>query len=638
MEKPVGISIGLKGPRGLGPRAAAPKRNRRPPTLTEQARRALAQAASVPPTGWLYLLSGTGTAAEPLVANIEYGFPTPGSQIIVWPLTPNPSNELWMLTIDGYIISQLDSNLCMTIVDGNVVANPVTAFGDTSQLWTLETNGTIANQASGQVLTVGNGQNVGVADFDSTLPASQNWSIYPNNPLTAILAQSPDPFPTWASGTDLGNVYAAMMTQLGGGQASFDLRSQYTNLAAPLGAWQATLLTMPCPGWADSGDWSTVQLQLAQELTAAIAVQRLFDNYIQCHQALFSSQEALLNKVIEDASIEVSTTTSGIFAVVLWNILYVAGESNSATATLTNIVQAAINIAQAVNNQGVVATDTFQVAVSDLWNLLAEGFDEILLATATIENELLGDWGMLQASYAQIIDGAQGNLAWPADLTATIVANATIGIQTSLLQVLIPSKYEIFYTSPGNVYGPPPASCLWTTSPANEWFEIGSLSGNTFSFPDYMMQNDILANGVQLESFYWGFNGWSTPMSGGPFAETLTLLVTNQTDQFVTATIGQEGMDDYTMAPISPWQSSSYSWECGSLDGSASVSITDSGGGKLATFQIYQEDGAYTPVVSSQSLTTGYSLTAPVCYPGLDGGPGSACQITILAIGTLGGS
>jgi hypothetical protein len=606
--------------------------------MPEQARRALAQASSTLPSGWIYLLSGTGTPASPLAANLRYGFPNPGSQVIVWPVNApgTQSPNLWMLTTDGYIISQIDANLCMTVDGGNVVTNPVTAFGDPTQLWTIEPNGTIASQSNAQVLTVGADNFVGVTDFDSSLPASQNWSIYPNDPLTTILAQSPVPFPTWSQGTDLGNIYAAIMTQLGGPQPNFDLRAQYTNLAAPLAAWLSTLLTMPMPGWANSGDWATVQQQLAEELTAVTAVQSLFNNYIQFHQAMFSSQEALLNKVIDDASIEVSAPATGLFGVIVWNIIYVIGQTNSLTATLTNIVQAAMNIAQAVNTQGVIASDAFQVAVSDLWNLLNSGFDEISLATATMENTILTDWGMLQATYAQIIDATQGNLAWSAGTMANIVASAAVGIQLSFLQVLVPAKYEIFFLPVGEVYGSPPPSCWWQTSPANEWFEIASLSDGDFSFPDYMMQNDILANNVQLESFYWGFNGWATPMAGGDNDEILTLLVTNQTNQFITATISQDGTT-YTMAPISPWQSSSYTWSCGSLDGSASVIINDSTGGALASFQIYQHKGD-TPIVSGQSTATGFKLTSPVIYTGQSAGPGAACQITILNVATSGGS
>jgi Ricin-type beta-trefoil lectin domain len=599
------------------------------PALTPQVLLGLELSASQP-AGWTYIVSATGTKAAPLVVNIQGGAPTPGSQIIAYPLKPSSPNELWLFTADGYILSALDSSLCLTVVNGNVVANSVTAYGDSSQLWSLPGNGTIVSQANSQVLAVGDNQFVGVVDFDSSSPPAQMWSYFPNNPLPGILAQAPDPFPVWAPGTDLGNAYAAVMTQLGG-NPDFDLRAEYRNLAAPLGAWLSTILAMPLPNGVTSADWNTVQQQLVQELTAAMAVQDLFANYTTCHVALFSSQEAILNKAIDDASILTTSQTSSLFGVIVWSIVYVALEADPDTAVIANIVQGAMNIAKAANDKGVVGTNAFQVEVSALWNLLSEGFDEILQATAAMEKEILSDWGKMQATYAEIIGG--GGLAWPTGMTAGIVANSAFPFQTAMLQALLPSQYLIAFTNTNVSIGGPP-SCTFETP--HEWFEImAPTNETTFSWPEYMMTNDILANNaVSLDFFYFGQGGWATPMSsgGGP-AEALTLMVTNQSNRFVLFSVSQSGMSNYTTAPIAPWQSASFTWKCGSLDGSASVTITDGTGATLATFSIYQADhNGETPEVSGLTVSSGYGLSSPLCRAGYNGYYGASCQATIFAI------
>src|SRR5687768_15750205 len=94
--------------------------------MTPAVREALAATASQPPAGWTYIRSATGTPSAPMVLNIEWASPDSGAQIIVWALTPNSANELWMFTTDGYITSWLHLNMCLTVVGDDVQSMPVT--------------------------------------------------------------------------------------------------------------------------------------------------------------------------------------------------------------------------------------------------------------------------------------------------------------------------------------------------------------------------------------------------------------------------------------------------------------------------------------------------------------------------------
>jgi hypothetical protein len=596
--------------------------------MTPRVRRALADAASQP-SGWTYILSATGTPSAPMAVNIQWNDPNRNAQIIVWPLQPNSPNELWMYTTDGYIISSLKSNMCLTVVGDNVLSIPVTSYKDATQLWSLSDNGTVVSQQDNRVLTVGDpiqggGNFVGVSSLDPSSPPSpsQIWSLYPNNPLAGILRQTQS-FPAYTSG-DTGTAYSAIMSKLSGGQPDFDLRRQYVNLAAPLSAWLSIVLTMPCPDGVDSGAWIQVQQQLAWESTAAIAVQALFENYTLCHLALFSSQEAILNKAIADASIETSATTSSVFGVIVWGIAYTLLQANPVTAVVANLIQAGINAAAAASPDGVVASNAFLTEVSALWNLLDQGFDEILQATALIENEILSDWGKLQMAYAEII-ASQSNFAWATGMTAEIVANSAPGFQVAMLQALVPSKYQIYINA--GTWPTPPASCTWQYG--DQLLVVASTPFNTdTTYPDYMMINDILAdNAVQPELFWLGGGGWATPMAMGGLQ--LTLMVTNQTTRFFTLYVSQDSTERNT-DPVAPWSSGTTSW---TLDGTADARVIDSDGNDVVTFQIKLGDDD-VPDLSVESLAGGYGVSTPVCNVKFDDSrwdAGPSCQITIFA-------
>jgi hypothetical protein len=593
--------------------------------MTPRVRQALADAASQPPAGWIYLFSAIGARTAPLVANISGSSGT--NQLIVWHLQPNEFkfNEMWMFTADGLIISPLGgANLCLTVdSDNNVVANTVVGDGPTSppsQLWSWPGDGTIVSQLNGQALTVlgsAEGAAVGVSDLDQSSEAQQTWSFYPSTPLTRILAQPPVPFPT-STDTNLRDAYGAMMFLLVG-RSDFDLRGQYLNLAAPLGAWQASILTMPRPAAIDNDDWAAVRAQLAGELTAVIAVQALFENYTTCHQALFSSQEAILNKAISDAGITASAQTSGVFGAILWSICYIALQANPDTGFIANIIQCSMNVCAAAA-KGVVASNAFAVEVSALWKLLNQGFDEILAATAVIENDILSDWGRLQATYAEIIAGSPGNLAYATGLTAEIVISSASSFQIAMLQALVPSKYQV-YRLPLNMHiGSPPSSCLWNTT--DQTYEIASNSGGNLSYPDYMMTNDINGNeAVPPELFYRGQGGWATPIDtlGGQYCVTVTL--TNQTNRLVTF-----NLDDVGQYVVPPWGSLAIP-SAGEGNGPVTVNVAVSGVA-LPSFTITPK-GQHPPTVTSPEGWTGYGLTTPVCWGGYEEQSSGSCQITI---------
>ena len=175
---------------------------------------------------------------------------------------------------------------------------------DACQLWVTTGDGIIYNRQNGLVLTVN-----GTYDAKNPKPVpvitsalasepgpDQVWDIGPGKGLQSILAQPGQPFPA-AEGDAA--AYEYVDKQLGLTRTT--LRQQYANLAAPLASYQLALATMT-PG--SFQNWNAIVAQLINELTAAIAVQSLFQQIGSLHVNLGLQQAMGLEQLI--TALEVS--------------------------------------------------------------------------------------------------------------------------------------------------------------------------------------------------------------------------------------------------------------------------------------------------------------------------------------------
>jgi hypothetical protein len=146
------------------------------------------------------------------------------------------------------------------------------------------------------------------------------------------------------------------------------------------------------------------------------------------------------------------------------------------------------------------------------------------------------------------------------------------------------------------------------------------------------MTNYINNGTVNLAEFYMGSNGWPTPIAQWDVSELTTVMITNETADFVTFTVNQEGMGQYTSPPIPPFQSGNFTWNNGGQDGSSTVAVLDYWQTWLGGFEPYQHDDDKL-IFSNQWSIKGYQFS-PAVIGNTNSDPKgymstTACQIAI---------
>src|SRR3954449_7568329 len=87
------------------------------------------------------------TSTQPFVLDVQGSDPSSGSSIITWPeKTTDAQNQLWSMTSDGYIISQLNGYALTLSEEATIFAQPVDDPSYPDQLWSVTNDGYIVNQ------------------------------------------------------------------------------------------------------------------------------------------------------------------------------------------------------------------------------------------------------------------------------------------------------------------------------------------------------------------------------------------------------------------------------------------------------------------------------------------------------------
>jgi hypothetical protein len=607
---------------------------------------------------WSYIQSGLilGPTDPPLVATLQEDT----GNVVLSPMQTSSSNQLWQITPDGRILSASSGNPVMTLgsqLSGGenayyIVTAPSPEQTDSTLQWIFNDQNMFINASNGLALNVEGysaNQSTPLIAYavQSGPPKNEFWSISPASTMTDIMALPPLPLPAFTG--DQGTAYTYICAQLG----IPDLRSLYTNLAVNLSPYLSRILTMPCPtGQVQQADWNSVVAQLTNELTAAPDVQALFTNYETFHTDLFANQNTLLTQLFNDAGMDQKSTSSnvnGIILSVFENVLYTAleavpgvGEGVNFAAVLGNVMEAGVNIGMSVANSGkggFISPDPFNVAYSQLLSQLSGNFEALLSATGYMEHTILTDWSKMQATYSAILSTGQDSLAWPTALTGALVIAATPGYTISVMQMLLPAKYQIFQyqTTDGSALPDPPSSAQWVQSIGNNtWNKYWiATPGNWDDYPSDEAMDDVWNSGVTKADFFQGLAGWGfarcypsgNSVSGGSSIGTdcngLVITITNQTPNPLTVTAfpnnGQgvtvNGPTSQTLQPYGSVSFTGYYANGLAID----IAITDpnlAGSGPVATFtanQPYCRDEAGTVTVDTPVIGMGYQLTTAIC-------------------------
>jgi hypothetical protein len=607
---------------------------------------------------WSYIQSGlpVGPNDPPLVATIQAGT----SSVVLSPMQANSSNQLWQITPDGRILSATGGNPVMTLgsqlsggQNGNyIVTAPSPAKTDSTLQWVFNDQSMFINVSGGLALNVEGGSanpNTSLITYavQDGPPENEVWSISPACPLTGIMAEPPVAFPVFTG--DQGIAYTSICQQLG----VTDLRSEYTNLSVDLGSTYLTPLEsgkVKRPQGVTPADWKTVVTQLENELTAATNVQRVFAQYTDFHTALFPTQSSVLSQLVTDAGMDQGSDppkVGGIVLSVLEGVLYTGleavpgvGAAAKTCAVLGNVMMGGINIGMSVANRGggSISPDPFQVAVSELQGQLNQNFQALLTAMGNMEETILTDWGKMQATYSDILSTGPDSLAWDATLTANLITAAQPGYTISVMQMLLPAKYQIFQyqANDGSPISGPDSKAQWVQwIGTNTWSKYWIASpGNWNEYPSDQAMDDVWNSGASASDFFQGLAGWGFarcyPSKQGPIpgvdCNGLVITITNQTPNPLTVDAspnnGQgvtvNGPSSQTLQPYGSVSFVGYYTNELAID----ITITDpnlAGAGSVASFTAHQNNcvmAAGDVTVDQLSTSLGYQLTAPICNSG----------------------
>ena len=610
---------------------------------------------------WSYIQSGLTTdPSNPLVATIQAGT----SNVVLSSLQTGSASQLWQITPDGRILSATEDNPVMTLgsplgggENGNyIITAPSPLNTDSTLQWIFNDQNMFINASSGLALNVQGSsanQNTPLITYavQSGPPNDEVWAINPASTMTGIMALPPLPLPAFPG--DQETAYTTICQQLVPPLLPVpDLRSQYTNNAVNLSPYLSQILNMPHPpSGIQQADWNTVVAQLTEEITAAMNIQALFSNYFGFHTAMFADKGVTLAKLITDAGMDQGGNTMNVGGIVLSvfeGVLYTGleavpgvGAAAKVCAVLGNVMVAGINIGMSTANRGggSISPDPFQVAVSDLEGQLSGNFEALLTAMSNMEETILTDWGKMQATYSAIFSTGPDSLAWPSNLTASLVTNAMPGYTISVMQMLLPAKYQIFQYQANDDDSPLTdqySSAQWVQSIGNNtWNKYWiATPGNWNEYPSDEAMQDVWNASASQSDFFQGLAGWGFarcyPSKQGPSpgvdCNGLVITITNQTPNPLTVNAspnsGQgvtvNGPSSQTLQPYGSVSFIGYYTTGLAID----IAITDpnlAASSPVATFTAHQHEcvaAAGDVWVDSTSKSMGYQLTTPICNSG----------------------
>jgi hypothetical protein len=602
---------------------------------------------------WCYIQSAlTEDLSKPLVATLQQGT----TNVVLSSMQASSSNQLWQIAPDGRILSATP--------DMNYYGNPVMAPGaqlgggqngnymgaffppvqtDPTLQWIFNEQNMFINASNGLALNVQGSvtnQNTPLITYavQSGPPKNEVWSISPSSVMTDIMAAPPVAFPVFTG--DQETAYTSICQQLN----VTDLRSEYPILDSGLSNYLSLLQgpNLQRPPGVTVADWNCVVAQLTKELMAAIDIQLLFSNYGSFDNERYSIQDTTLNQLFADAGMDQGSKTEslgGIFLSVFEGLIYTGIEAlPEQWPVLGNLMETAISISLSAANRGggSISPNPFYVAYSDLAGELSGNFAALLTTMGNMEDAILKDWGKMQATYIAIGSTGPDSLAWPDTLPAALVNASLPGYKISVMQMLLPAKYQIFvYLVNENSAVPgAPESAQWIQQVAdNQWCKYWiATPGDWSEYPSDEAMSDVWDSGVARSEFFLGLDGWgfarTFPVyensSIGTDCHHLVITITNQTPNplIATASPTPEGtVTGPTSQTLQPYGSASF---VGKYEQGLAVDFAISdpnlvGSSQVASFTGHQHKcstAAGDVWIDSQQIHLGYQLTTPICYRG----------------------
>jgi hypothetical protein len=313
-----------------------------------------------------------------------------------------------------------------------------------------------------------------------------------------------------------------------------DIRSQYSNAAAPITNYLQEIPTLaPCTGISQA-DWGAVTAQITTELEYVNAVNGWFQQANNFISYTFESQAVSVESVSGDVQLEVKDQQSGvayeilsIFANVAWAIM--GGMSFLGTETVDvseeepygdgvacTVLSAVFGVIASAASAGASFSGgddgtTINTTVAELQSKLNDWFSDTLSGSGCVQKAITTDWGLLQAYGLPI---QQGALTWDDTLTGQLVSAGQTAYQYWLFQLLMPLKWVVAFCNASETpFKNYPAQYSYYDGTFVYWLQ-DSTDTNHAGIPaqtlfDALFGSDEGCLGVPVTDVLLGNNGWA---------------------------------------------------------------------------------------------------------------------------------
>ncbi|KAM9974808.1 hypothetical protein ACTFIW_008275 [Dictyostelium discoideum] len=436
--------------------------------------------------------------------------------------------QIWQMTSDGHILSRLDGSLVLEIgpsINGSTtnyyLDTNVYQANNLKQQWGINENNQIFNQYYPN-LCIGF---VGELGVDSTVycvlaqPTGNSdinfqWITNPTYSLNEIVSEEPLPFPAYTSG-DLLASYQYLSNDATYGFTD-DIRSFYTSISVSLQTFYVNVTLATCPSSIHSTeDFSNVQNQIKNELTYAINVRLVFDNYSGFYSKLFSQSSTNLTNLANLINVDMSSdqVVNGNYTDALSSVFYaIISEIPVGGPIIANIGQSAVEWGELYAESSDSGPSTYQITLSKLYDHLNENYENQMANAQSMKDTILQDWGMMsktfELSFLPTNDPSSLNINGLDFQKISDVASAAY--QTAMIQLLLPTTYQIYFTPVG--YSTPVTNGDYSYTDNTGTYIMATIE-NSNSFPPKTLTDKLWNNGVSKKEALTSGYGWNLGVS-----------------------------------------------------------------------------------------------------------------------------
>ncbi|KAM9987663.1 hypothetical protein ACTFIZ_003008 [Dictyostelium cf. discoideum] len=555
--------------------------------------------------------------------------------------------QIWQMTSDGHILSRLDGNLVLE-VGPSINGSTTNYYLDTNayqannlkQQWGINENNQIFNQyypnlCIGFIGQLGVDSNVYcvLAQPTSNTDINFQWITNPTYSLNEIVNEEPLPFPAYTSGDLLASYqYLSNVATL---NSTDNIRSLYTSINVSLENFYVKVTVATCPPSIHStADFLNVQNQIETELTYAIYVRLVFDNYSGFYSKLFSQGSTNLTNLANLINVDMSSdqVVNGNPTDAITSVFYaIISEIPIGGSIIANIGQSAVEWGELYSESSSSGPTTYQVTLSKLYDHLNANYNNEMANAQSMKNTILQDWGMMSKTFALCFLPTNN----PSSLNINglsfqkISAIASTAYQTAMIQMLLPTNYQIYFTPAG--YFSPNVSddCSYTDSTGTY---IMATIDNCNSYPPKALTDKLWNNGVSKKELFTSAYGWNLGTSVtyynmvGKYSRMFKLsfpTVKNFTGvpmKFVM-TNGSDRVGTFQVKTHFAGLASTY-YDSGALGHHYyDIAVTDINGNKVVNFTVDNNlealEGSYVSIkTGSLVVQPGYVIGNPTCNQG----------------------